>query len=306
MKIIQSGVELVEEKNPLVLIEKVGRTCYKSESEFTNETAIKFFNMLVSQKHFAMLEHANFVFEVTPGIYDSVDYPFMHKTTAYITDTEDSSLLCVRRLVSMNLRAINEMSFGGFRKALLNAGLKDLVYSNGDIREYCIKLIDFDALENVTPEEVLAHKYFSFRIVCDRGVSHEIVRHRVASFAQESTRYCNYSNDRFGNELTFIEPSTLMSWDENSRERFYNCLEDIEGFYMKLLDSGLAPQQARAILPNSLKTEIVMTANAKEFEHFFNLRYRGTTGSPHPDMKKVAEEMYGLFKTEISKYNFSI
>ena len=81
MKMIQSHVQLIQEPNPLILIEKIGRTCYKSESEFTEESAEKFFRMLVDRKHFAMLEHANFIFEVTPEIYESVNYPFMHKTT---------------------------------------------------------------------------------------------------------------------------------------------------------------------------------------------------------------------------------
>ena len=119
-----------------------------------------------------------------------------------------------------------------------------------------------------------------------RGFSHEFVRHRVASFAQESTRYCNYSKDKFGNEITVIEP---CFW--NSKPEAYNVwkniCQDCETVYFNLLRGGSTPQEARTVLPNSLKTEIVVTATEKEWQHIVNLRYLGTTGTPHPQMKEV-------------------
>lgn len=136
-------------------------------------------------------------------------------------------------------------------------------------------------------EAMLEHASLTVRFTVDRGVSHELVRHRLASFAQESTRYCNYGTDKFGNELTFIKP---CFWNENSPEYAawkWTC-EVAEESYLRLLANGATPEQARCVLPNSLKTEVVMTANMREWRHFLKLRAIGTTGAPHPQMKEVA------------------
>lgn len=134
-------------------------------------------------------------------------------------------------------------------------------------------------------EAMLEHGSISVLFICDRGVSHEIVRHRMASFAQESTRYCNYSKDKFGNELTFIEP---CFWDENSYqyEDWERAMYEAEQSYIELIrDQGASPQEARSVLPNSLKTELVMTANYREWRHFFDLR---CSPSAHPQMRELA------------------
>ena len=132
-------------------------------------------------------------------------------------------------------------------------------------------------------EAMLEHFSFSVKFIVDRGVSHEIVRHRVASFAQESTRYCNYG--RFG-DVTFILP---MFFEEDTPEmdNWMGICMEAEKCYLQLLASGRTPQEARAVLPNSLKTEIVMTANLREWRHFFKLRAVGITGKPHPQMCEV-------------------
>lgn len=136
-------------------------------------------------------------------------------------------------------------------------------------------------------EAMLEHASMTVRFIVDRGVSHEIVRHRMASFAQESTRYCNYSRDKYGNELTFIKP---LFFTEGSTEWRVWCsaMKNAEDSYLYLLKRGATPEQARAVLPNSLKTELIMTANMREWRHFFNLRAAGTTGKPHPQMAEVA------------------
>lgn len=134
-------------------------------------------------------------------------------------------------------------------------------------------------------EAMLEHGSISVLFICDRGVSHEIVRHRMASFAQESTRYCNYSKDKFGNELTFIEP---IFWDENSYqyEDWERAMYEAEQSYIELIrDQGASPQEARSVLPNSLKTELVMTANYREWRHFFDLR---CSPAAHPQMRELA------------------
>lgn len=135
-------------------------------------------------------------------------------------------------------------------------------------------------------EAMLEHASVTVKFVVDRGISHELVRHRLASFAQESTRYCNYSKDDFGSEITFIIPDYL-EYKSEGWNTWKQSMKQAEDTYFKLLDIGLTPQEARAVLPNSLKTEVVMTANLREWRHFFKLRALGTTGKPHPQMLEV-------------------
>ena len=135
-------------------------------------------------------------------------------------------------------------------------------------------------------EAMLEHASVTVKFVVDRGISHELVRHRLASFAQESTRYCNYSKDDFGSEITFIIPEYL-EYKSEDWNIWKESMKQAEDAYFKMLDFGLSPQQARAVLPNSLKTEVVMTANLREWRHFFKLRALGTTGKPHPQMLEV-------------------
>lgn len=133
-------------------------------------------------------------------------------------------------------------------------------------------------------ESVIEHVSLTFRVVCDRGVSHEIVRHRIASYSQESTRYCNYHSDKFSNELTVIDP---LFWDKNSKQYsiWLESIKKCEENYNALIELGATPQEARSILPNSLKTEIFMTMNLREWRHFLKLRY---SKSAHPQMVEVA------------------
>ena len=131
---------------------------------------------------------------------------------------------------------------------------------------------------------MLEHFSFSVKFIVDRGVSHEIVRHRVASFAQESTRYCNYGKS--GN-VVFIRPCFFVEDTPEMDNWMMSCMR-AENTYLSLLDTGRTPQEARAVLPNSLKTEVVMTANLREWRHFFSLRACGSTGKPHPQMLEVA------------------
>lgn len=144
-------------------------------------------------------------------------------------------------------------------------------------------------------EAVLEHFSLSVKFTCDRGVSHEIVRHRVASYCQESTRYCNYSNDKFGSEITVIKPLYLeprtLGWDA-----WFMACQTAEGAYFDLLDWGCSPQEARAVLPNSLKTEIIMTANLREYRHFFKLR---CAKAAHPQMREVANMLLEMCKEQI-------
>lgn len=140
------------------------------------------------------------------------------------------------------------------------------------------------ALVKSKHEAMLEHFSFSVKFTVDRGVSHELVRHRVASFAQESTRYCNYGHE---GEITVIKPLYLSDCGEDYNLWRKACVV-AEKQYLDMLAYRFSPQEARAVLPNSLKTEVVMTANLREWRHFFSLRACGTTGKPHPQMLEVA------------------
>lgn len=185
-----------------------------------------------------------------------------------------------------------------------------------------------DDLQYLCEPTEFHEKRATVRFITDRGISHEFVRHRVFSFAQESTRYCNYSKDKFGNELTFIIPSWLSieegsyeighsfgkghfyEYNENriycgekNKEEFFKVLNFLKilnlssQVYMSMLNTfGLTPQQARQVLPNALKTELVMTGFTSDWNHFFDLRARGTTGAPHPDAKALAEPLMHEFE----------
>jgi thymidylate synthase (FAD) len=143
---------------------------------------------------------------------------------------------------------------------------------------------------------VFEHISITVRIICDRGVSHEIVRHRLASYTQESTRFCNYAEGKFGKELTVINP---VFWDEDSREYriWWSAMRSAERLYKLLIEFGASPQEARSVLPNSLKTEIVMTMNLREWRHFFELR---TSEAAHPQMREIAIPLLNYFKSHIS------
>lgn len=148
-------------------------------------------------------------------------------------------------------------------------------------------------------ESVIEHEKITVRIICDRGVTHEIVRHRIASYSQESTRYCNYCNDRFGNELTFIEPCFFSSdseEDKKNKQIWLDTMSMIEKNYNSLIENGAKPEEARAILPNSLKTEIVVTMNLRAWRHFFKLR---TDKSAHPQIREIANQILDEFKQKL-------
>ena len=148
-------------------------------------------------------------------------------------------------------------------------------------------------------EAMIEHESITVRFVCDRGVSHELVRHRLASFAQESTRYCNYSKDKFGNELTVIDIATGFKYDaENARDAlkwnaWFFAMESAEKQYFRMLELGATPQEARSVLPNSLATEVVVTANLREWRNILKLR---TAKESHPQMRELMVPLLAEFK----------
>lgn len=155
-------------------------------------------------------------------------------------------------------------------------------------------------------ESVLEHEKATVRIICDRGVSHELVRHRIASYSQESTRYCNYSQDKFGGEITVIRPFFFQ--DFVKYDLWCNSMLAAEKAYLALLKEDASPQEARSVLPNSLKTEVVMTLNFRTWRHFFKLRALGLSGKPHPQMLQITIPLLRAFANRMPSlfYDFPI
>ena len=148
-------------------------------------------------------------------------------------------------------------------------------------------------------EAMLEHSRLSVIFTVDRGVSHELVRHRLASFAQESTRYCNYSQDKFGNEITVIKPWFFVENGDNSSRAFNDwsrTMVECENRYFDMLEAGCKPQEARSVLPNSLKTEIMVTANYREWRTIFKLR---TAPDAHPEIRGVMRALLEYVKVRV-------
>lgn len=284
MRLIKPSFEIIEQQPSLEgiykQIEKAGRVCYKSEDKITEDSAKSFVDRMIKSGHGAMLEHGTVYLKVPD--YEYKDIPIgsdsiLHNKYSK-TYLRDGYLW-----ITANYRVIIENHWEHLLKYLCEP------------TEYHEKRITV---------------YF----VCDRGVSHEFVRHRVFSFAQESTRYCNYSKDKFGNEVTFIipcwtnlpeqeygdrvNPKVFNRGNTNGIETSYvDSLRQAEYNYFNLLNQGWKPQQARTVLPNALKTELVMTGFITDWEHFFKLRskeYGG--GNPHPQADELVTPLYYYFK----------
>ena len=143
-------------------------------------------------------------------------------------------------------------------------------------------------------ESVIEHQSITVKVICDRGVTHEIVRHRIASYSQESTRYCNYASEKHGSHITVVDPCTGFGWDlnnENDEAKYlvwWKAMADADGHYQDLLKLGAKPEEARSVLPNSLKTELVMTMNLREWRHF--IRLRGSRAA-HPQIAEITAQI---------------
>lgn len=272
MKLIKPTVEIIEQEPGIEgiykQIEKAGRTSYKSEDHITKDSAKKFTDMLEKAGHGAALEHGTVYLNVPKGKWNEIvdDHNFNFYDCPYIAWGERTNKSV---LLTTNYRVIIE-------------------HHMEDLLKYVCEWTPYH------------ERRITVKFICDRGVSHEFVRHRVFSFMQESTRYCNYSKDKFGNEITFCAPSWLSSTEYtemNSEERiFFRSCEHAEYDYLRLISKGWKPQQARAVLPNALKTELVMTGTIEQWKGFFALRSPkyGAKG-PHPDAAYLADMLYDKF-----------
>lgn len=284
MKLIKPSFEIWEQPSGLEgvykQIERAGRICYKSEDKITEDSAKSFVYRMIKSGHGAMLEHGTVYLKVF-NVIENSELIDKYKSNKYsvveVYNCHGDILYGSCKCITTNYRVLVE-----------NGWLDDL--------KYICKPTEFH------------EKRITVHFVCDRGVSHEFVRHRVMSFAQESTRYCNYSKDKLGNELTFIQPCWLdderlklygpyhtVIRDKSLESIFIASLNNAEKDYIDLIDLGWKPQEARAVLPNSLKTELVVTGFVSDWNHFFDLRARGTTGASHPQAKELAEPLMKEF-----------
>lgn len=296
MKIINSQAYVLVENDPIKKIEKCGRVCYKSEDKITEDSAEKFVANIIKRGHEAVLEHASFIFQVSYNVYEDIRDKVIfvknrYPVKIYLRFTDSDGYI-----VSGNVRAWRDF----FCFAGVPPYMNDFVEANPilfsefksdfpfNLRGGKWNIRQISTNELVSTYQRLVHEDISVKFICDRGVTHEIVRHRVASYCQESTRYCNYSKEGFGSEITVIEP---CFWPEGS-DLYWSwknaCLIS-EQCYFSLLKSGATPQEARSVLPNSLKTELIMTAPLMEWCHFFNLRM---SPAAHPQMREVASYAY--------------
>ena len=269
MKLIKPYCEIIPQEQGLQgvykQIEIAGRTCYKSEDKMTESSAEDFVNRMIKSGHGAMLEHGTVYLTLQYGKdkneSDRIEKYIKNKYSVCIEDNNG------KFYITTNLRVLIE-----------NNWLKDLHYLCEPTKYHSRRV--------------------TVRFVCDRGVSHELVRHRVFSFAQESSRYCNYSKDKFGNEITFIQPSWEYTPGLDSSlaitdgDIFEGSLRQTEYSYFELLKKGWTPQQARQVLPNALKTEVIMTGFVEDWKHFFKLR---CDKAAHPDMQYLANSLKQQF-----------
>lgn len=294
--------------NELKKVEMIARVCYKSEAnaldlsdEDSFKKTAKFISMLLNRKHYAMFEHSVFHFKIRikyANSYYLIRDFFNNSRYCYMDSIyEKEHYLCV----TTNLRFILESKYSLATQCLKEEIWKELYKVAEDSSSFHSLFHAFFAYDDkhyngvsaelCTPTEQeydsgLFEKYYTFCLTTDRGVTHELVRHRVASYAQESTRYCTYNKD-----VTFMIPAQFDTFPENMKKSWKDFMVKCAQEYRELIDSGVTPQNARSVLPNSLATKIVMTVSEEELKHILCLRYEGTTGAPHPDMEALMEKV---------------
>ena len=278
MNIIEQSAEIIEQKPGISglyeHIERVGRTCYKSEDYMKEGSSERFVKQMIKNGHTAMLEHG------TLYLY------FKHDPDKYPDDGDPFD-------VSLNL-TLNPYTQSNHNwdthEVFYTTNLRVIVEMLPDQWEQFIAhhMVDYD-------DRFI--KRTTIKCITDRGVSHELVRHRVFSFAQESQRYCNYSKDKFNNSITFIQP---ILEDENKKSLFNYAFKQCENTYFDLLKEGYTPQVARSVLPNSTKTEICMTGSSTQWDGFLDLRYKETTGKVSPQMKDLSTKINKLINGEVN------
>ena len=313
MKLIKPSFEIIKQGPGLLgiykQIELAGRTCYKSESNITDKSAEEFVDRMFKLGHGAMLEHGTVYLTIPdrePDEFGRMDYG--HVGVGNYSANKYSKVTYKNYYQEPNETQKDYCSKIPRTTTYITTNLRVLV-ENGW----------FEDLQYLCEPTEHHEKRVTVKFICDRGVTHEFVRHRTMSFAQESTRYCNYSKDKFNKELTFIlppwmddiqrgqhDPATILSQaygfipfecepGEYQEILFLETLAYAEINYNTLIEQGWKPQEARAVLPNAIKSELIMTGFVSDWKHFFDLRAIGTTGAPHPQAKELAEPLLQEF-----------
>lgn len=277
-KIIKPSVERIDEKDNLKRIELAGRVCYKSEKKITEGSARAFCDQILERGHTSVLEHSN-VLVVVPGHIGDDIAAYARR---YHTLTGKQPMLTITSyilgylLISGNVRAWRDVLLTQDRYTFAGDPLLDVCNdADYDLSEHLMDPMYLD------PNLREIHSRITLRITCDRGVSHELVRHRVMSFSQESTRYVNYGKRGY----TFIEPWWWDHMGNRMQSLMLEAMEDSVDIYSWMIREGATAQLARAVLPNQIKTEVVVTATPRQWAQFLKLR---TDKAAHPDMQRVA------------------
>ena len=255
-------------------IELCGRTCYCSEDKINDTSAEKFVNMLKSNHHMSVLEHGTVYLDMPMDD----NYSAMHNPYSVVNFYLDED---------------------GFERIAMTTNYRVILENNLD-EEF--KLYSISIPTNYH------EKRYTFRITCSRAIANEIVRHRQMSYSQESTRYCNYSKDKFGEELTFIKPEWLsenafevgnksgdVSYLNKAESSYLNFLIDSEVSYLDLIKENIKPENARGVLPLDLKTDLIVTGTKEQWDAFFKLR---CAKSAHPDIQVIANQIKDMIYGE--------
>ena len=275
MQIIDPSFEILEQAPGIQgvkkQIERAGRTCYKSEDKITDTSCEEFVNRMVNSGHGAMLEHGT--------VYLYVEFGSPVDDNRYFTGVDTFTKYNENKYSKVHSEIINNYLHKiyittNYRVLVENGWLDDLQYQCEPTEHH--------------------EKRITVKFICDRGVSHEFVRHRVSSFAQESTRYCNYMKDKFGTSVSFIYPEWLQ--DSEYLEFEEDC-RILEIMYAKWINKGWTAQQARYFLPAGVKTELIMTAFVSDWNHFFDLRCHSTA---HPQARELAVPLQEEFNKQFN------
>ncbi|XCN74971.1 MAG: FAD-dependent thymidylate synthase [Candidatus Electrothrix aestuarii] len=289
----------LDQESLAVRIELCGRICYKSEDRIDRDSAIPFVSKMAEHGHNSVLEMGVVTLEVICADEEQITDFFLLRPRYLHINREANRLLITGSIRSFRelllfhpenavIRAscalINERHPYFFKGVLPQGGLS----SDPSIS---VRKVELDEVDQLPPQSLLKHRHIAVKFIVNRAVTHEIVRHRPCSFLQESQRYCRYSEDKFGNEVSFIKP---MFFEEDSPEYtlWKKAMLETEQLYLKLLETS-TPQAARTVLPNSCKTELIVYANLKEWQHIFSLR---TTKAAEPSMREVMIPLLEDFK----------
>lgn len=272
-----------------VRIEFSGRICYKSEERITHDSAIPFVRKMAEHGHNSVLEMGVVTFRVHGGTQQQIEAFFSSQPKYLHIEVEQGNTL----LITGSVRGYKELFLQHPENAIATAltcflaARHPYFYENISLptdspNNLKVEKIELEQVEQFEDEQLARHRYLGIKFIVNRAVTHELVRHRPCSFLQESQRYCRYSADRFGNEVTFIEP---LFFDQGSPEfeLWKKAMEETEKLYLKLLETS-TPQAARTVLPNSCKTEIIIYTNLLEWRHILALR---TPKNADPSMREV-------------------